>query len=386
MGRALRIGIVAGELSGDQLGGGLVKELSYRYPDCVIEGIGGATMIAAGCHSLFPLSALSVMGFIDPLKRLPQLLMIRHRLLAYFKKNPPDVFIGIDYPEFNLSVAGALKKRGICTVHYVSPSIWAWREQRIHRIKRSIDLMLTLFPFETAIYERYQVPHVFVGHPLASELCVPTSTLPSKQFLSLDPSVPYVALLPGSRTSEVHALTDVFLQAAALCQQRHPELRFLCPVTQIEHREYIAARQRQLAPAISLTIIDRQAQQVLCAVECALIASGTATLESCLLGCPTVVAYKTGALTYQLLRRLVKIPYIALPNLIMNQQIMPEFIQHEATPEHCAAALEIFMNNPVLRNDWREIAQSLSRQLHKNVHLTAVNAIQELIDGYRCRS
>lgn len=325
-----RIGIVAGEKSGDILGAGLIAALQKHYPGSEFIGVGGPGMEAVGCQSVTPMERLSVMGFVEPLGRLPELLQLKRRLEQIYLDQPPDVFIGIDSPDFNLRLEATLKQRGIPTVHYVSPSVWAYRQKRIHKIKQAVDLMLTLFPFETAIYEEHQVTASCVGHPLADQIDFTDRKSQSRQLFELHEDDPVVALLPGSRGSEIGRLAPLFLSAALEALQRNPRLKFLIPFSGVEARALIDEQLQALSILghDQFKLVD-DSQAAMSAADLVLLASGTATLEAMLLRRPMIVCYKLAALTYFFASRMVKVPHIALPNLLSGKRLVPEFIQDE---------------------------------------------------------
>lgn len=362
----LRIGIVAGESSGDILGANLIRALKKQVPELVVEGIGGPLMIAEGCQSFFAMDRLSVMGLVEPLKRLPELLMMRRHIKQHFLKNPPDVFIGIDAPDFTLNIEKFLKQRGIKTVHYVSPSVWAWRQGRIHTIKKCVDCMLTLLPFEQAIYQQHQIPVTFVGHPLADEFPLQAhSTEHSQAALGLGTNKTYVALLPGSRESEVRLLMPVFLQAAQLLIAAQPiatqPLHFLIPAA--NHARKLQLQSLLATTPIPHTLFDGQSHAVMSASELVVMASGTTTLEAMLLKKPMVVTYKMSAFSYAIISRLLKIPYVALPNLLAQKFLVPELIQDKANAEQIAHHVSVLLNDPnkssLLIRDFTAIHESL---------------------------
>ncbi|MCB1699846.1 MAG: lipid-A-disaccharide synthase [Halioglobus sp.] len=335
----MRIGVLAGEPSGDILGARVLAALRMRFPNLEIEGIGGPLMEQQGLDSMFPMDRLSVMGFIEPLKRLPELLRIRSAVREHFSRKPPDIFLGIDSPDFNLRLEEQLRARGVTTAHLVSPSVWAWRQRRIHRIKRAVDLMLCLFPFETAIYRQHDVPVCYVGHPLADEIPTQADRIAARSALGLQPGARLLALLPGSREGEVRLLAPLFLRAASLLRRTDPTLRFVLPAVS-------AARRTELEPLVAaypqldITVVTGRSREVMAASDAVLLASGTATLEAALLKRPMVVAYRMGALSWLLLKLMVKTPYAALPNILAGRALVPELLQERATPEAMAAALE----------------------------------------------
>ncbi|HWS04069.1 MAG TPA: lipid-A-disaccharide synthase, partial [Gammaproteobacteria bacterium] len=329
--KPLRVGIIAGEMSGDLLGAGLIRALRERHPDAIIEGIGGAQMMAAGCRSLFPMEELSVMGLFEVLAHLPRLLRIRRSVIKHFLADPPDVFVGIDAPDFNLGVERRLKVAGIPTVHYVSPSVWAWRKGRIKTIARSVDHMLTLFPFEMAVYQEHHVPVSCVGHPLADLIPDHVDAVAARADLHLPVGVPLVALLPGSRAGEVARLADIFIATVHWCAHHRPGVHFVVPLANAITRDIFVGALRRHMGDLPVHLIDGQARQAMAASDAVLLASGTATLEALLLKRPMVVAYRLARLTYWLARWLVHLPYFSLPNLLAERALVPEFLQDEVT-------------------------------------------------------
>lgn len=345
---ALRVGIVVGECSGDLLAAALIQALRVLHPDLIFEGVLGPKLLALGGKALGSMESLAVMGLIEPLGRLPQLLQLRHRLIKYFEKNPPDVFIGVDAPDFNLSVEKVLKKQGIKTVHYVSPSVWAWRRYRIQKIKKAVDLMLVLFPFESLFYAQHGVKVCFVGHPLADQIPLVVDKLAARKALNIPVEAFVIALLPGSRQKEIDALGATFIDAARYFQahlpahllgDHQPDLRFLVPLVNAQHQKIIDALCLKLAANISIKTFVGDTHEALAAADQVLVASGTATLETMLYKKPMVVAYRMHPLTYQIARFLVKVSYIALPNLLANQAVVPEYIQDAATGPKLGDAL-----------------------------------------------
>jgi len=381
----LRIGIVVGEASGDILGAGLMTALLKRFPNATFEGVGGPRMEALGFHSLFPQDRLAVMGFIEPLKRLPELLSIRRNLRRHFTKNKPDVFIGIDSPDFNLSLEGDLKAEGVPTAHYVSPSVWAWRQKRIFKIARSVDLMLTLLPFEAAFYEQHEVPVKFVGHPLADDFPLEIDQQSARETLDIRAKAQLVALLPGSRGGEVKLLGDVFIKTAQWCLQRNPNLQFIIPAANAARR---AQLERQLANNLEMPIriIDGQSQLVMQAADAVLMASGTTTLECLLLKRPMVVAYKMAPLSYAIISRLLKSKYVSLPNLLADQELVPEILQAQATPENLGEALIQYLNNTDAAQNLRSKFTGIHLQLRCNASEQAADAILQLITNQKERA
>ena len=329
----MHIAIIAGELSGDILVAGLIHAIRAHYPDAIIEGIGGPQMLAAGFQSHYPLETLSVMGLVEVLKHYPRLKKCRDSLRDHFLQHPPDVFIGIDAPDFNLGLETILKSAGIKTVHYVSPSVWAWRQYRLRKIARACDLMLTLFPFEAEYYQRHQIPVRFVGHPLADEIPLQTDKQAARMRLNLPPQGVWVALLPGSRRNEVRQLGIPFLQTARWLLAQRSDLQFIVPLANAHLKALFTEQIAEIAPDLPLTLLDGQSREAMAAADVVLMASGTATLEAMLLKRPMVVAYRMAELTYWLAKWLVHIPYFSLPNLLAQEALVPEFLQHQVCPE-----------------------------------------------------
>ena len=379
MGKPLRFGLVVGERSGDILGAGLIQALKQRHPDAVFQGIGGELMIEQGFDSWFDQERLAVMGLIEPLKRLPELLNIRKQLLQRFCQHPPDVFIGIDSPDFNLDLELKLRRRGIKTAHYVSPSVWAWRQGRIKKIAQAVDLMLTLLPFEADFYQQHQVPVKFVGHPLADKLAPPADIMAVRDRLDLDnPEQPLIALLPGSREAEVRLVGPVMWAAARLCWQRNPSWRFIVPAANSARAVQIQ-QQLQTESDLPITLVHGQSTEVMAAADAVVMASGTTTLEALLLGKPMVVAYKMAPLSYSILARLVKSKYISLPNLLADKPLVPELIQQAASADSVAAALTQIMN-ACEQQTLRAQFASIHQRLRLNASAEAAQAILELIE------
>lgn len=332
----LRIALVAGEASGDILGSGLMRALKAQHADIEFIGVGGPLMQAEGLTSYFPMERLSVMGLVEVLGRLPELLKRRKRLIQTLIAEKPDVFIGIDAPDFTLNIELKLRRAGIKTVHYVSPSVWAWRQKRVLKIREGCDLMLTLFPFEARFYQEKGVPVRFVGHSLADTIPLQADRTAARAELGL-PDGPLVALMPGSRGGEVGRLGALFLDAAQRLRALRPGVRFVMPCASPQRRaqleELLAGRD------LPLTLLDGQSHRALAACDAVLIASGTATLEALLYKRPMVVAYRLAPLTFWILKRLVKSPYISLPNLLAQRLLVPELLQDDATPEALAQTL-----------------------------------------------
>ncbi|URM39299.1 lipid-A-disaccharide synthase [Acinetobacter sp. AS23] len=352
--RKLKIGIVVGEVSGDTLGVKLMRSFREQGIDAEFEGIGGPQMIAEGFNSYYPMETLSVMGIVEVLKDLKKLFAVRDGLITQWTQNPVDIFIGIDAPDFNLRLSKSIKEKNlpIKTVQYVSPSVWAWRQGRVHGIKQSIDLVLCLFPFEKVFYERYEVPAAFVGHPLAKQLPLENPIQIAKQQLGLNENQKHIALLPGSRKGEVERLLPMLLGTANILHKKYPDIQFLIPAINDARKQQIEQGVEQLAPNLKTVIHilentdseSKVGRMVMNASNIIALASGTATLEAMLMHRPMVTFYKLHWLTYIIAKLLVKIPYYSLPNIIAGKKVIEELIQADATPENLAAEIEKLMN------------------------------------------
>ena len=379
----LRIGVVVGEASGDNLAASLISELKKIFPNLEVEGIVGPKLIALGCKQLFPMDRLAVMGLIEPLLRLPELFRIRRWLVHYFLDEPPDLFIGIDAPDFNLHLEQRLHQAGIPTVHYVSPSVWAWRESRLNTIKKAVDLMLTLFPFEERYYQQHNIPVKFVGHPAADQIPITTDTNAAKLKLGYKITDQIIALMPGSRIGELKNLAKIYLQAAKLCLASYPDLKFVIPLVSLEQQVYIDKLQAELQDNIPIHTLVGATYDMIAASDIVLVTSGTATLEVMLHKKPMVIAYKTNFLTYEIIKRMIKVPFIGLPNLLANAAIVPELIQCKATPELLSNELLGLLGSETKRKAQIEKFSELHHLLRKEASVEATNAIVHLL-GLPC--
>lgn len=352
--RKLKIGIVVGEVSGDTLGVKLMRSFHEQGIDAEFEGIGGPQMIAESFNSYYPMETLSVMGIVEVLKDLKKLFAVRDGLINQWTEHPVDIFIGIDAPDFNLRLSKSIKEKNlpIKTVQYVSPSVWAWRQGRVHGIKQSIDLVLCLFPFEKVFYQRYEVPAAFVGHPLAKQLPLENPIQIAKQQLGIDENQKHIALLPGSRKGEVERLLPMLLGTADILHKKYPDIQFLIPAINDARKQQIEQDVEQLAPHLKAVVHilentdaeSKVGRMVMNASNIIALASGTATLEAMLMHRPMVTFYKLHWLTYLIAKFLVKIPYYSLPNIIAGKKVIEELIQADATPENLAAEIEKLMN------------------------------------------
>lgn len=378
--KPLTIGIVVGEASGDTLGAGLIRSLRQYFPDATFIGIAGPQMIAEGCQTLAVMEELSVMGVSEILHQLPRLLRLRRRITRYFLENPPDIFIGIDAPEFNLTLEVRLKKAGIKTVHYVSPSVWAWRKGRVKKIKKAVDLLLTLFPFENQFYEEHGVPVKSVGHPLADKISFEHSKQEARKALGLADAGQYIALLPGSRGQEIKLLAPLFIKAAEICRERKPDLQFILSAAsdaRYEQLSLLLEKNEMLRHAIHLS--KGEAKTVIAASDVVLAASGTVTLEVLLVNRPLVVAYAMAPFTWWLAERLIDTPYCSLPNLLANRTLVPEFLQEKATPEALANAILEWLDHPERVAQLEQDYKAIHLQLKQNANEKAALAIKELL-------
>ncbi len=380
MTRPLRIGIVAGELSGDYLGAGLMRELRHLYPNVQFAGIGGERMLAETMDSFYPMETLSVMGLVEVLRHLPTLLRIRRDLVRRFYADPPAAFIGIDAPDFNLGLERRLKQRGIPTVHYVSPTVWAWRQGRVKTIRRAVDQMLSIFPFETEFLQRHGIPATFVGHPLADSIAMQPDQTAARRHLGLS-SAPatVVALLPGSRMSEVTRLGPLFLATAQWLVQHDPSLEFIIPCATTAIQAMLTTYIQTQASEVNIRLFAGQSNHCLAAADAVLLASGTATLEALLHKRPMVVAYQVAPLSAWLAKRLIRTDYIAMPNLIAGRPLVSEFIQHQARPELLGPALLRLLTEPAHTAELHQAFTTIHQQLRCNASHQAAQAVARLL-------
>lgn len=369
----MRVALVAGEASGDILGAGLMQALKTQHPAIEFIGVGGPLMQAQGLNSYFPMERLSVMGLVEVLGRLPELLSRRKRLINTLIAAKPDVCIGIDAPDFNLTLELKLRQAGIKTVHYVSPSVWAWRQKRVLKIRKACDLMLTLFPFEAQFYQDHQVPVRFVGHPLADTIPQQADRAAAREALELAHDQPVVALMPGSRGGEVSRLGSLFLDAAVRLRTLRPGIQFVLPCSSPERRAQI--EQMLVGRDLPLTLLNGRSHEALAACDAVLIASGTATLEALLYKRPMVVAYKVAPMTYRILKRLVSSAYISLPNLLAERLLVPELIQDAATPEALAQLLAPLLDGGEVQTEGFDV---IHRALRRDASLQAAQAVLQL--------
>jgi len=375
----MRIGICVGEQSGDQLAAGLIKQLKNYNSEIELIGIGGTHLSELGCKNLYSLESIAVMGVSAVLARLPQLLKIRRSVVKYFLENPPDIFIGVDAPDFNLHIEESLRKAGIKTVHYVSPTVWAWRRNRVKKIRRAVDLMLTLFPFEEQFYKDQSVPVRCVGHPLADRIPLKIESDFFREKLELPTNKVIVAVMPGSREIEIKQLGWLFIQTAQALLEKHDNLHFITPFV----NERIKLAFLGLFDHLSLnwTFFDGQSHEALAASNFVLATSGTVTLEALLFKKPAVVAYRMSKLNWFIAKNLVKVNYCALPNLLADQIIYPEFIQDNATIENLVIAMDHLIETTAEVEKIKQVAYSIHKGLQKNADVEAAKAVWELYNS-----
>jgi lipid-A-disaccharide synthase len=378
----MHIALVAGEPSGDLLGSGLIIALKQRYPQARFSGIGGAGMVEQGLHTWVPLERLAVMGLVEVLRHLPELSKIRQQLYQQYSADPPDVFIGIDAPDFNLGLEQRLRTHGIPTVHYVSPSVWAWRPWRVHKIARAANLVLTLLPFEATFYEKHAIPVSYVGHPLADLIPLQSDPAAARRSLGVGCATAglIVALLPGSRLGEVKRLGALFLDTARWLAVQRPDLSFLLPAATPQLYEFLTHLQAERAPALPLTVVRGRAREVMAAADAVLLASGTATLEAMLLKRPMVVAYQVAPLTAWLARRLVTVDHFSLPNLLAGKSLVPEFFQEAATVTTLGPAVLRALNDVGARQTLMAEFTALHLALRRDADQQAAQAIANLVE------
>ncbi|WP_241602977.1 lipid-A-disaccharide synthase [Rosenbergiella nectarea] len=379
--RPLTVALIAGETSGDILGAGLIRSLKQKNPNIRFVGVAGPLMQAEGCEAWYEMEELAVMGIVEVLGRLRRLLHIRRELTKRLTALKPDVFVGIDAPDFNIPLEGKLKRAGIPTIHYVSPSVWAWRQKRVFKIGRNTDLVLAFLPFEKAFYDRFDVPCQFIGHKMADDIALHPDKLAARQTLNIPPQARCLALLPGSRSSEVDMLSADFIRAAVLLRERYPDLEIIVPAANAHRAEQFLAIKQRVAPTLSLNLVEGKAREVMIASDAAILASGTAALECMLAKCPMVVGYRMKPFTFWLAKRLVKTEWVSLPNLLAGRELVKELLQEECTPQHLATALEPLLHDSTERQELLTTFQTLHQQIRWDADNQAAQAVLELIDA-----
>lgn len=377
----VQIGIVAGEASGDLLGSLLIGALKAVRPEVKFFGIAGPKMQALGARSLFPMETLSVRGYVEALGSLSKIMAIRRALKHRLLREKPSLFIGVDAPDFNLALERKLKNAGIPSVHFVSPSVWAWRPKRINKVRRAVSHALLIFPFEEEIYRKAGIPATYVGHPLAHALPEPNRNS-ARERLGLKADGEYVVLMPGSRPGELKALANLFIETAKKLASQRPQTRFLIPLVNRETRQAFEQSLHDAdAHELPIRILYGHAHDALQAADAALIASGTATLEALLLDCPHVITYQVPWLTWQIMRRQALQPWIGLPNILAGADIVPEIIQNQATADRLADALEHLLNDPDAREHQIEAFRQQRARLKRNTPALIAQALQPFLNG-----
>ncbi|AKC31891.1 lipid-A-disaccharide synthase [Candidatus Pantoea carbekii] len=379
---SLTIALVAGETSGDILGAGLIRALKARNTNARFVGIAGTNMKAEGCEAWYDMEELMVMGVVEVFSNLPRLLKIRWDLTKRFIELKPDVFIGIDAPDFNLTLEGNLKRVGIRTIHYVSPSVWAWRQKRIFKIKRNTDLILVLLPFEKAFYDRFNIPCRFIGHSMADAIPLRPNKIAARNELGITKDALCLGLLPGSRSTEVEMLSGDFLLAAKLLYEKYPQMEILVPLVNMDRQKQFKQIKAMVAPDIPIRLFDgSKSREVMIASDIAIIASGTATLECMLAKCPMVVGYRMKPFNFWLAKHLVKIPYISLPNLLAGEELVKELLQDDCQPSALVAALEVVLHSGPKRAALLNNFYKLHKKIIWKADEQAADAVLEIVNN-----
>lgn len=373
--RPLKLAVIAGEISGDRLGASLIEALRARRPAVSVSGMAGSAMLAAGCEPLAHIDELSVMGLVEVARSYPRLYALRRRLVAHFLADPPDVIVGIDVPDFNLGLERRLKRAGIRTVQFVCPQAWAWRPGRATALAEAVDLLLALFPFEAEFFTQHGVRTEFVGHPLADVLPLDVDRGAARLALGVPTAGPVIALMPGSRTQELARLLEPFVSAARLLAARQPAARFLLCTARTEHAEWAS----RVCVGLPIDVVCGLSQQVLSAADVAIVASGTVTLEALLCRTPMVVGYRLAPLSYHIIRHMVRIPRIALPNILTGRDLVPELIQAALSAQALADAALAWLNDADRRRDFFATSQAVHATLRRDAAGRAADAILELV-------
>lgn len=375
--KPLKIAIIAGEASGDILGAGLILALKKHYPNIHFVGIAGPKMQAEGCQAWYEMDELSVMGIIEVLGRLRRILAIRKDITERLIALKPDIFIGIDAPDFNLPLEGKLKRAGIKTIHYVSPSVWAWKQKRVFKIKRNTNLILAFLPFEKVFYDKFNVPCRFIGHKMADDIPLKPDQTAMRQQLGVPINCRCLVLLPGSRHAEVTLLSEPFLKAAQLLHKRYSDLHIVVPLVNAKRRKEFEQIKAQVAPELKMQLLDGQAREAMIASNAAILASGTVALECMLAKCPMVVGYKMKVFTFWLAKKLIKTPYVSLPNILAGKQIVPELLQQDCTPENIVTHIIPFLEKDNLA--LKDTFLTLHKQIRCNADEQAAQAVLDIL-------
>ena len=376
MTKSIKVALVAGEHSGDLLGAGLIKALKQRHTNIEFIGVGGPLMQEQGLKSFFPMDDLAVMGIAEVLKQLPKLLKHRKQLVQYLIDEQPDVMVGIDAPDFNLTVEKRLKKAGIPTIHYVSPSVWAWRESRINGIKQSVNHVLCLLPFEKEFYDKHQLPATFVGHPLADDIPLEWSKNDARNELNIERHGKYLAILPGSRSGEIERMAPLFLNVAKRLFAKFPELKFVAPMISEQRAEQFNHLVKQHAPELTINTPIGNSRLTMAASDYLLLTSGTVALEALLIKRPMVVAYRFHWLSYQIIKRLFHAPFFSLPNLLAGRKIVPELAQAQASEHNIEQEL-----SALIKSDNHALLE-LFTQIHQQLKVTASEKAADVVDSF----
>ncbi|OTQ70989.1 lipid-A-disaccharide synthase [Gilliamella apis] len=380
--KPLTIALVAGETSGDILGAGLIRTLKKHHPNIKFVGIAGPLMQTEGCQAWYEMDELSVMGIVEVLGRLRRILAIRRDITKRLIDLKPDVFIGIDAPDFNLSLEGKLKQAGIKTIHYVSPSVWAWKQKRVFKIKRNTNLILAFLPFEKAFYDKFDVPCRFIGHKMADDIPLEPDQTAMRQQLGIPVDCQCLALLPGSRHAEVTLLSEPFLKAAQLLRDKLPDLHIVVPLVNSKRRVEFEQIKAEIAPELKLQLLDGHAREAMIASNAAILASGTVALECMLAKCPMVVGYKMKAFTFWLAKKLIKTAYVSLPNILAGKEIVPELLQHDCTPENIANHVLPFLEGD--NTELKATFLALHKQIRCNADEQAAQAVLDVLEDSPC--
>lgn len=380
--KALTVALVAGETSGDILGAGLIRSLKKLHPNIQFVGIAGPQMQAEGCKAWYEMEELSVMGVVEVLGRLRRILAIRRDITKRLIELKPYIFIGIDAPDFNLSLEGKLKQAGIKTIHYVSPSVWAWKQKRVFKIKRNTNLILAFLPFEKAFYDKFDVPCRFIGHKMADDIPLEPNQTAMRQQLGIPLDCQCLALLPGSRHAEVTLLSEPFLKAAQLLRDKFPDLHIVVPLANEKRRQEFERIKAEIAPQLNVQLLDGHAREAMIASNAAILASGTVALECMLAKCPMVVGYKMKAFTFWLAKKLIKTPYVSLPNILAGKEIVPELLQHDCTPENIANHVLPFLESD--NTELKATFLALHKQIRCNADEQAAQAVLDVLEDSPC--
>jgi lipid-A-disaccharide synthase len=373
----LTVALVAGETSGDILGAGLIRALKKHHPNIQFVGIAGPQMQAEACKAWYEMEELSVMGIVEVLGRLRRILAIRRDITKRLIELKPDIFIGIDAPDFNLSLEGKLKQAGIKTIHYVSPSVWAWKQKRVFKIKRNTDLILAFLPFEKAFYDKFDVPCRFIGHKMADDIPLNPDQTAMRQKLGIPHDCQCVALLPGSRHAEVSLLSSPFLKAAQLLRDKFPDLHIVVPLANAKRKQEFEQIKAEVAPQLKVQLLDGHAREAMIASNAAILASGTVALECMLAKCPMVVGYKMKSFTFWLAKRLIKTPYVSLPNILAGKEIVPELLQRDCSPENIANHVIPFLESDDI--ELKATFLALHKQIRCNADEQAAQAVLDVL-------